>query len=125
MRFRLSPPPILIPILSPILSSFLALCLLAAAAPSAFAFDRPFAPNAKRGEMTPDRYPTIVISGKTYRLAPGARIWNAANLIVMPASIRGSHVVNYTEDRSGAVDRVWMLTDAEAERPAPADRKSP
>lgn len=124
MRFRLSPTPILSPI-SPMLSRLLALVLLAASASSAFAFDRPFAPNARRGEMTPDRYPAIVISGKTYRLAPGARIWNADNLIVMPASIRGSHVVNYTEDKSGAVDRVWMLTDAEAARPAPADRKSP
>ena len=68
--------------------------------------------------MTPANYPEIMINGQSRQLAPGARIWNADNLIEMPAALRGSDfVVNYTEDVQGAIDRVWILDTEEASEP--------
>lgn len=85
---------------------------------TAHAFERPFPAQAKRGKMTPAAFPDIVIEGKLRQLAPGARIWNEDNLVQMPASLRGSGlVVNYTEDVNGNIDRVWILTAAEASEP--------
>jgi hypothetical protein len=84
----------------------------------ALALDRPFPQNTKRGTMTPSNYPEIVIDGQSRRLAPGARIWSADNLIEMPAALRGNNLpVNYTEDMQGAVDRVWILGPEEASEP--------
>lgn len=105
----------LFPVLSAGISAFLAL-----AVSSVLAFERPFPPIAKRGEMSPAAHPAIVINGKQRSLSPGARIWNSDNLIEMPASLRdGRYVVNYTEDNSGQIDRVWMLTREEARRAPP------
>lgn len=81
------------------------------------AADRPFPVTAKRGTMTPAPYPEIVIDSKLRHLAPGARIWNAENLIEMPAALRGDFTVNYTENDEGDIDRVWILNDEEAREP--------
>jgi hypothetical protein len=76
---------------------------------------REFPLNAKRGKMTPGYHPEIVIDGKLRHLSPSSRIFNQDNLIEMPATLRGKDiVVNYTEDRDGNIDRVWMLTREEA-----------
>jgi hypothetical protein len=99
---------------------FLICFSLSALALAASAFERPFPPAAKRGTMSPASYPAVVIDGKSRGLAPGARIWNADNLIEMPASLRGSDfVVNYTENEQGEIDRIWLLSAAEARQPAP------
>jgi hypothetical protein len=90
-------------------------CLaLASVAMPATAYERPFPAHAKRGKMTPDLHPVIVIDGKPRMLSPGARIWNENNLIEQPASLRGTnHAVNYTENADGDIDRVWILTPEE------------
>lgn len=89
-----------------------------AAALTAHAAGRPFPATAKRGTMTPAPYPEIVIDSTLRHLAPGARIWNAENLIEMPAALRGSDfTVNYTENDEGDIDRVWILSDDEAREP--------
>lgn len=94
---------------------FFLLFLSAVLAIPAFALERPFPKNAKRGTMTPAAYPMIVIEGKTRYLAPGARIWNESNLTQTPASLRGrDFTVNYTEDAQGDIDRVWILNTKEA-----------
>lgn len=91
---------------------------------SAIAFERPFPATAKRGTMSPAVYPTIVIDGTTKRLSAGGRIWNTDNLIQMPATLRnGEYVVNYTETLQGDIDRLWILTPQEAEKPAPTQGK--
>lgn len=91
---------------------------------SAFAFERPFPATAKRGTMSPAVYPTIVIDGNTRRLSAGGRIWNADNLIQMPATLRsGDYIVNYTETLQGDIDRMWILTPQEAEKPMPGKRQ--
>ncbi|QGZ39540.1 hypothetical protein IP92_01822 [Pseudoduganella flava] len=82
---------------------------------------RPFPANAKRGRMTPGYFPEIVIDGKVRRLAPAARIVNADNMAEVPAALRGTNIiVNYTENADGDIDRVWILTAAEARLAAPA-----
>lgn len=90
------------------------------------AFARPFPGSAKRGTMTPAPYPEIVVNGKSRQLVPGARIWNAENLIEMPAALRGSNfTVNYTETDQGDIDRVWILTPEEAKEPIAQQTNSP
>ena len=92
-------------------------CVLAATAWQAHAFERPFPENAKRGVMTPANYPQIVINDKPRTLSAGARIWNRDNLIEMPASLRGEEIpVLYTEDNTGDINRVWILTPDEIKR---------
>lgn len=98
---------------------------LAASALPAIAFDRPFAPTARRGTMSPAPYPEIIIDGKMRRLSAGARIWNEDNLLEQPASLRGDgRVVNYTETAEGDIDRIWILDAEEAAQSLPA-QKSP
>jgi hypothetical protein len=95
-------------------------CLLAAVAMSAFAFERPFPKNVKRGIMEMGAYPTVVINDKARRLSAGARIWNRKNFIQMPASLANQEwAINYTEDHHGNIDRIWILTEDEAQRPLP------
>lgn len=94
--------------------------VLAATTLSAQAFERPFPPGVKRGEMTPAVAPAIIINDKTRTLTAGARIWNQNNTIDMPAALRGSKlIVNYTEIDSGEIDRVWILTADEARQALP------
>lgn len=105
-------------------------CVLAAVALHAQAFERPFPEKAKRGAMTPDNYPRVLINDKQRHLSAGARIWSQDNLIVMPASIRGEDIpVLYTEDNTGDIDRIWMLTSDEvkriADKPAPKPLPAP
>jgi hypothetical protein len=89
----------------------------------AMADGRPFPPNAKRGKMTPAWHPSIVIDGKTRTLSPAARIFNAENMIEMPASLRGENVVvNYQEDGEGQILNVWILTREEASQRLPASK---
>ncbi len=100
-----------------LLSALLATAMtaLSVTAPPALAFDRPFPTFAKRGIMKPDLFPSVVIDGKPRILTAGARIWNTDNLIQMPASLPVRNVVvNYTEDDSAYIDRIWILTTEEA-----------
>jgi hypothetical protein len=83
-----------------------------------FALDRPFPQTAKRGTLTPATYPSIIIDGTTRRLSVGARIWNQNNLTQTPNSLQGSNLaINYTENADGEIDRVWILTQEEANKP--------
>jgi hypothetical protein len=101
---------------------FLIASLSTAIAFPALAFERPFPQTAKRGTMSPANYPEILIDGQARRLSVGARIWNQQNMIQLPAYLQGSgFTVNYTVNPQGEIDRVWILTAEEANRPAPAD----
>jgi hypothetical protein len=100
---------------------FLICFSLAATTLSAYAFDRPFPPTAKRGTMSPSIYPTIIIDGKARNLSVSARIWNQDNLIEQPASLRGNgFTVNYTQTQEGEIDRVWILNSDEASLSLPS-----
>jgi hypothetical protein len=88
---------------------------------SALAFDRPVPANASRASLTITAYPQVQVDGKVARLSQGARIWSTDNLTVIPNALGSSaHIVNYTTDREGAINRVWLLSAAEAAAPPPA-----
>ncbi|GGC84062.1 hypothetical protein [Undibacterium terreum] len=76
---------------------------------------RTFPANVKRGILKSAAAPQIVINDKLMATTPATRIYNDANLIVMPAYLgSASKVVNYTLNTVGQVDKIWILTDAEA-----------
>jgi hypothetical protein len=97
----------------------IAILALASALP-ALAVGRPFPVTARRGKMTVANFPEIYLDGKLRRLSPGARIYNTRNLIQTPGSIQGSDlVVNYTQDYTGNISVVWILTEEEAAQRLP------
>ncbi len=76
---------------------------------------RPFPANVKRGVLKCSAAPQIVIDDKLMASTPATRIYNDANLIVMPAYLgSASKAINYTINNVGQVERIWILTDAEA-----------
>jgi hypothetical protein len=108
----------------------LAALLAGTLADPAAAFERPFPPQTRRALLTPAVYPNIILNGKPRILAPGAQIRNTQNLIEQPTELRGHDlVVNYTEDATGEIFRIWILTAEEIARarptPAPTPRPAP
>ncbi len=96
--------------------SFVGLALFATL--PAMAMDRAFPPNIKRGKMIPAPHPAVVIDGRSRMLAIGSHIWTTENLIEQPAALRGEDIViNYTETEQGEIDRIWILTQEEANQP--------
>jgi len=78
-------------------------------------FVRPFPESALRGAFQMTTPPEVLINGKPTRLAPGARIKNANNMLTLSASLgNNTYLVNYTRDMQGLVRDVWILTPAEA-----------
>lgn len=100
----------------------LAAVTLAVAAGSAIAQTRNFPATALRGDFTVSAAPEVVLNRKAARLAPGARIRGANNLLLLPASLTNQRLlVNYTLDLHGQILDVWVLSPAEAARqPWPA-----
>ncbi len=86
---------------------------------------RNFPAAALRGAITFGQPPEITLNGQAARLAPGARIRGANNLMQMSASLVGqSAVVNYTVEPLGLVLDVWILTpDEAAKNPWPRTAK--
>ena len=92
---------------------------LALAGP-ALALDRLFPPQTKRGEMSGVEFPSVKINGAERKLSAGAWIKNENNTIDMPVTLIGRQfVVNYTETQQGEINRVWILSPAEASVPLP------
>ena len=85
-------------------------------APATAQVQRSFPQNALRGAIVVGEFPQITLNGGAAMLAPGSRIRNADNLIVMAASLVGARLlVNYTFDISGGLVRdVWILRPEEA-----------
>ena len=79
--------------------------------------ERTFPDMAKRGELKAYEYPEMKIGDNVYRLAPGSRIFNQQNLIIMPASLQVQTApVMYMLDMRGELSRLWLLTGEEAAR---------
>ena len=108
-----TPPAALVPLLAGL--------LLAAAAAQAQA-PRQFSAQALRGEIVVLQPPEITLNGRPARLAPGARIRSAANMLQLSGELAGQRLaVHYTLDITGDLLDVWVLTPAElARRPWPA-----
>ena len=86
---------------------------------------RAFPQNALRGSLVIGVAPEALLNGDPARLAPGARIRNAANMVVVPTAVTGGpYLVNYTLDTSGLVKDVWILRpDEAAVQPWPKTRE--
>jgi len=92
----------------------LALCL---SLPAAAQIKRPFPANALRGLLIVTQPPEALLNGEAVRLAPGARIRDAANLQQLSGTLVGQKLlVHYTLDGTGLVQAVWVLTPEEADR---------
>ena len=95
-------------------ASLLALTV-ALALPAAAQTQRQFTSKALRGEVVFGTPPEVTLNGKPARLAPGARVRDANNLIQLPATLAGRKaVVNYTLELEGQLLDVWILTAQEA-----------
>ena len=93
---------------------FLICLMLMLTAVTAFAAPRTFPSTALRGTLSAAVHPQIKIDGQIKTLSPGARILSKQNTIIMSTSLMdNSYTVNYTVDRQGYVDKVWILTDEE------------
>ena len=97
----------------------------ALALPAAAQMPRNFNSKALRGELVFGTPPEVTLNGKPTRLAPGARIRDRNNMMLMPATlVGGKAVVNYTTELQGMVLDVWILTPAEvARQPWPRTEK--
>lgn len=65
------------------------------------------------GDLQGVNYPFVKISDKVYRLAPGSRIRDRDNRIVVPAAAPQAGRVVFTFDSLGQVLSVWVLTAQE------------
>ena len=76
---------------------------------------RPFPAQALRGELSITAWPEARLNDQSVRLAPGARVRGADNLLRPPASLTGQTLlVHYTvEATTGLLMEVWLLNDAE------------
>lgn len=76
---------------------------------------RDFPAKALRGTLVVVQPPNITMDDRETRLAPGARIYNTSNSLVMSSSLLNKAlVVNYTVDLRDQIQNVWILTEAEA-----------
>ena len=103
--------------------------LLAAGAlvASAYAQGRliPIPAKAKRADITFESTSrAVLIEGKAVPMAPGLRIYNQNNLLVMSGSLNGVATAKYLlEETTGSVIGIWLLTQDEIARPEPAENK--
>ena len=75
---------------------------------------RTLPPEAKLGVMLPPPGDgSVIINGQSMTLAPTAQLRSEQNLIVMSMSIQEPKDIVYITDNSGAVYRVWMISQAE------------
>ena len=78
---------------------------------------RPFPPEALRGELVVTAPPEVLLNQTPQRLAPGARIRDGANRVVLSGSLAGRKLlVHYTRFPDWQLRDVWLLTTAEAAR---------
>jgi hypothetical protein len=83
---------------------------------------RNFPANALRGEVAFALPPELLLNGQPARLAPGARIRGADNMLVMSGALAGQRaVVNFTLDTQGLILDLWLLrADERSKQPWPA-----
>lgn len=83
---------------------------------------RSFPQDARRGDFTVVQPPAVLLDGHNAQLAPGARIFDEHNRLLLSGAITGRrYLVNYTRDLYGNVKDVWVLSPQEARLKAPAD----
>ncbi len=72
--------------------------------------------DARRGVLSHVRENLVTLDGRQIRLAPGAQIRAANNLIVQPTALPKDSLVKYQLSAAGELFRAWVLTAEEAKR---------
>jgi hypothetical protein len=93
-----------------------AVCVAALACPPQAQAQSPrkFTAQTLRGELVVTNPPEVLLNRQPARLAPGARIRGADNLLVLSGALVGlSAVVHYTYDTQGNLLDIWVLNAAE------------
>lgn len=110
------------PIVSAIISSIIDSILESAMAPAPLpppsappGIVRPPLQQGPLAVMTPPSNGFARFGGETLRLSASLQIRDVQNRIVMPMSMQGPVPVLYKLDEYGTVQRVWVLTEEEAE----------
>jgi hypothetical protein len=73
--------------------------------------------NTIRGEMRVVSPTSASVDGQERVLAPGVQIRDPFNTVVLPGQIRDLVPVRYQVDMTGAISRVWILSQREAAQP--------
>ena len=81
--------------------------------PAQVAVTRIIPAKAKVAELRGAVLGAVNIDGKKMRLAPGAQIKNALNILITPNMISRPVKVKYLEDNFGYVSRIWILSPTE------------
>ena len=98
------------------------LLVLLAVSPTAWSQSEPghrvFPAQALRGELAVQGFPEVLLNGRVDRLAPGARIRGADNMLQTPAALAGLKLtVHYTREAgTGLLMDVWILNAVEKAR---------
>jgi len=74
--------------------------------------------NGKLGELTGQQqpFPLLLIDSNVLRLAPGGRIYDANNRIILHGTLPPSATVLFVQDMNGDVSRVYILRSDELEQ---------
>ena len=102
---------------------FFLACVLCAG--TALAQFRTIPADAKRAEIRSLGQMDVAINGKPMRLAPGAQVRDASNMIVLPTALPAGAKVKYLLDpqNQNLVYRVWILSPQEIAQPDPSRRR--
>jgi hypothetical protein len=73
--------------------------------------------NTVRADMQVFSPTTATVNGEMRALAPGVQIRDPFNTVVLPGQIRDLVPVRYQVDVSGAIAKVWILSQREAAQP--------
>ncbi len=109
------PTPVARSLLAAMLLATIVACLAGWQTPAA-AQVREFPQNTKVGVLQMGVYPLAAIDGKEVRFAPGARILNQGNAVVIPSTLTERVRIRYRIDELGQVSLAWILTDEEFAR---------
>ena len=83
---------------------------------------RNFPASALRGEMVFGAPPAATLDGQAIQLAPGARIRDEANRLILTGQAQGlKRTVLYTTDLLGQPLLIWLLTPGETTRRWPTN----
>ncbi|MEK9776205.1 MAG: hypothetical protein VW339_08720, partial [Quisquiliibacterium sp.] len=97
------------------LAGLAALLSFAPAAGLAQSAPRSFPADARVGLLQVDVFPSAVLNGQKIVMAPGARIYDTANRIIIPSTLGSAVQVLYKLDALGQVHHAWILTPRELE----------
>ncbi len=110
------PAPLIASIISTIIETVSQYSPASAAQYDTYLAKRALPPEAKQGVMLPPAgNGTVIIDGQSLTLSPVAQFRNQQNLIVMSMALQRPSNVVYVNDNFGAVYRIWLITQAEAD----------